>query len=333
MAERKKSISTYGEQNSSSPWDYHTLPDADNDYYNEDDILAFASTLSAPETSPSEEDLLNSQKRNVEFITALNDWAPVRQTVKGRQYGIYDNKRAKRRKRPRRGTDETREGWTYSLVKWPMLFFVLGWLALLGALYGITRFYIVAYERYITWRGKRDRLRKSLRKQPNYAGWTAAAQELDTYLDNDKWKIDDEYAYYDDRTIRRAMEQMKKARRQAEQEEHGESSGMGGRKPVERLVELAKSCVKNNFAGSENTRLYSETYFGTKHLVQEYVDEVAKSLQFLFSSGQLTTEEKRDLSRQLSTNFGRTALCLSGGASFAWVRRSAPGQMTCETTH
>ena len=303
---------------SNSAWDYHTLPDWDDDFYNEDDILAFASALSAPETSLSEDDLLNSKKPNVEFITALNDWAPVRRSVKGRQSSVYNNRKTKRRKKPRRGKDETREGLTYTLVKWPMLFFVLGWLALLGVLYGFTRFYIVAYERYITWRGKRDRLRKSLRQQTNYEGWTDAAKELDTYLDNDEWKTNDEYAYYDDRTIRRAMEQMRQARHEAELEESGKKSSFGGRRPIDYLVELAKSCVKNNFAGSENPRLYSETYYGTKELVQDYVDEMSTGLRFIFSSSQLTQAEKHDLAKHLSTNFGQTALCLSGGASFAW---------------
>ena len=264
MAEPEKS--TDGPSVASSrAWDYHTLPDWDNDFYNEDDILAFASALSAPETSPSEEDLLSSKKPNIEFITALNDWAPVRQSVKARQNRIYGNRKAKRRKKPRRGTDETREGWTYSLVKWPLLFFVLGWLAFLSTCYGLTRFYIVTYERYVTWRGKRDRLRKSLRQQTNYEGWMEAAKDLDTYLGNDDWKDDDEYAYYDDRTIRRAMEQMRSARHKAEREEDGKSNGMGGQRPVEQLVELAKSCVKDNFAGTENPRLYSETYYGYVH--------------------------------------------------------------------
>ena len=298
-------------------WDYRSLPDWDDDFYNEDDILAFASALSAPDTSPSEEDLLKP-KTNVEFITALNDWAPVRQTIKGRGQIIYGQSKNKRRRKPRRGRDETREGWSYTLSKWPLLCFVLGWLAVESALYGLTRFYIVVYERYITWRGKRDRLRKSLRKQTTYDGWREAAQELDSFLGNDEWKVDDEYAYYDDRTIRRVMEQMKRARRSAEQEEHGHRSAFGGQRSIDHLAELAKACVKNNFAGIENARLYSETYYGTKNLVQEYIDVVSTCLKFLFSSNQLTTEDKRELSRQLSTNFGRTALCLSGGASFAW---------------
>ncbi|KAK5171708.1 uncharacterized protein LTR77_003344 [Saxophila tyrrhenica] len=303
---------------SDAGFDYHSLPDWDNDFYNEGDILAFASALSAPEsTSPSEEDLLNPKRANVEFITALNDWKPVHRSVKDAQEQGHGKKKGKRRKKPRRGKDETREGLTYSITKWPLLILAMGWLLFLTILYLITRFYIFAYERYVTWRGKRNRLRKSLRQQTDYEGWKAAAQELDHYLGSDKWKVDDEYAYYDDRTIRRVMEQMRKARRKAEKEEE-EPDGEGGKRPVERMVELARSSIKNNFSGFENPRLYSQTYYGTKDLVQQFIDEMSTSLRFLFATNQLTTEEKRELARHLSTNYGRTALCLSGGAGFAW---------------
>ncbi|KAK3698561.1 hypothetical protein LTR37_016888 [Vermiconidia calcicola] len=310
---------------SPSGWDYHTLPDWDNDFYNEDDILAFASALSAPETStsPSEEDLLNPKKQNVEFITALNDWRPVHQSVRGFQRPTHASKKKKaRKKQSKRGKDETREGWSYGLFKYPLLILAMGWLLFLSVLYMFTRFYIFAYERYITWRGKRDRLRKSLRQQMTYDGWKDAAEELDSYLGSDKWRHEDEYAYYDDRTIRDVVRKMKSARRQAEQDEEGKRDGernrADGQRSVERLAELARSSIKNNFSGYENSRLYSQTYFGTKDLVQEFVDEASASLKFLFSTEQLTAEEKQDLVKHLSTNFGRTALCLSGGAGFAW---------------
>jgi len=45
---------------------------------------------------------------------------------------------------------------------------------------------------------------------------------------------------------------------------------------------------------------------------------VSTTLRFLLSSQQLTLEDKRSLSKHLSTNFGQTALCLSGGATFAY---------------
>ena len=76
--------------------------------------------------------------------------------------------------------------------------------------------------------------------------------------------------------------------------------------------------VKNNFLGVENPRLYSETYYGTKHLAQDFIDELEKSLAYLLHSSHLTRSEKFNLAKHLHTNLGRTALCLSGGASFAW---------------
>jgi len=46
--------------------------------------------------------------------------------------------------------------------------------------------------------------------------------------------------------------------------------------------------LKSNFAGTESFRLYSESYYGTKELVQEFIDEgtslFSPSSQFLMSS-------------------------------------------------
>lgn len=91
------------------------------------DITAFANALHAPDTT--EED----------FITALNDWKPVKQKI-----------RRKKRKQPRRGKDETREGvcallssrrpranyeaagFVYTLLKWPLLVASMGWILILS---------------------------------------------------------------------------------------------------------------------------------------------------------------------------------------------------------
>src|SRR5690348_2196209 len=45
---------------------------------------------------------------------------------------------------------------------------------------------------------------------------------------------------------------------------------------------------------------------------------VEKSLKFLTTTTQLEMEEKRILFKHVYANFGRTALCLSGGAAFAY---------------
>ncbi|KAJ9630763.1 hypothetical protein H2203_001287 [Taxawa tesnikishii (nom. ined.)] len=297
-----------------SAWDPKTLPDWNDDFIADEDIEEFVKALSAPENSPSEEDLSNP-KQPTEFITALNDWRPIHQKVKGRQ---KKGEGKKKRPPPRRGKDETREGWTYNVLKWPLLLVVMGWIIALAVSYLATRLYIYLYEQFVTWRGKREQLRRAIRTKTNYQEWVKAAKDLDTYLGNDKWKAEDEYAYYDSKTIRRVRDQMRELRAKAEAEEKGQRNGVGGQRAIDDLRALAEACVKNNFAGSENPRLYSETYFGTKTLVQEYVDEVSASLQLLLNSNQFTLEDKRTLSKHLSTNFGRTALCLSGGATFAY---------------
>ncbi|KAI4746899.1 FabD/lysophospholipase-like protein [Aureobasidium sp. EXF-12298] len=301
-----------------SAWDPSTIPDFNNDFIPEDDVQEFAKALAAPDfTSPSEDDLLNPSSQPPQFFTALNDWAPVRQKVKGQK----QQKEMKKKRPPRRGKDETREGWTYNLLKWPLLFVVLGWITALGISYMFTRLYIYLYEHFVTWRGKREQLRASLRHKSNYEDWIKAAKELDGYLGSDKWKTADEYAYYDSKTIRRVKQRLQslKAKVKEEANSNPSMSPMSpGTRAVDELRGLVEACVKNNFAGFENPRLYSETYFGTKNLVQDFIDEASECIKLLLDSDQLGLEDKRAMVKHLSTNFGRTALCLSGGATFAY---------------
>ena len=311
MADVKKE--TDGPAPYSAPaFDHTLLPEFDNNFVIEDDFTQFAKALAAPENSPSAEDLTAQAPKSRTFITALNDWRPIHQRVR----------RRRKQKRPaRRGKDETREGFVYTLLKWPLLIVVFGWLLFLSISYLLTRLYIYLYEHWVTWRGRRERLRKNLQSTNTYEEWVRAAKELDKYLGNDTWKKVDEYAYYDSKTIRRVTEQLAKLRSRVESDEPGNNNGKASREPqkaVEELRGLLEACVKNNFVGFENPRLYSETYYGTKDLVQSFVDEVESSLKLLLRTKQIDQESKRTMFKHLSSNFGRTALCLSGGATFAY---------------
>ena len=292
-------------------YDFTQLPDYDCDFTDDKGMEEFAKALSAPENWPSQDNLLSPAytPRPSMFITALNDWRPVRQKVRKR------NKR-----KPRRGKDETREGFVYGLLKWPLLLFVLGWILALSLSYALIRVYVTAYEQLVSWRGKKQRLRSALQSQTSYEEWIKAAKELDDHLGNDKWKSNDEYAYYDSKTVRRVIEHMQTYRTQAEEEENRPSVAnmLSEKPPIEELRALVEACVKNNFVGFENPRLYSESYYGTKDLVQSFVDEVEASLSFLNRTKQLDMEAKRALFKHIHNNFGRSALCLSGGATFAY---------------
>jgi predicted acylesterase/phospholipase RssA len=293
-------------------FDLTLLPDFNNDFINEDDFVQFEKALSAPENSPSTDDLSTHYTEPRTFITALNDWRPIHQRVR---------RKGKAKKVLLRGKDETREGFVYVLLKWPLLNLVFGWLLFLSIAYGLTRFYIYVYEHFVAWRGQRQRLRKRLQNASSYEEWTNAAKELDSYLGNDAWKRSDEYAYYDCKTIRRVHDQMVKLREKAESVEVDWPKGkkvLADQETVEELRNLVEACLKNNFVGFENPRLYSETYYGTKNLVQSFVDELEASVSFLLRTPQLDDDAKRALFKHVSTNFGRTALCLSGGATFAY---------------
>lgn len=246
---------------------------------------AAAADVSAPSAGPNANgNGLGAKKSKSLFISAQNDWAPVHQKITRSGGG---GKSSKRRKRPRavqpgrRTKDETREGYLYGLLKYPFLVFVGCWLLGLSVAYVLTRYYIWFYEYFISWRGRREQLRRNMRATGNYRDWRAAARELDEFLGNSAWKETNEFAYYDWKTVRRVWDSMKKSREKAEtvekRLEEGESVEMEerqeGEKAVEALRALLTACVKNNFVGVENPRLYSQTYYGTKNLVQNHVDE------------------------------------------------------------
>lgn len=299
---------------SATGYDESRLPDFMTEFVSEEDIAAFAKALAAPWPSPSTDDLLNQSTpvqeaktstdiaRSAEsqqplFITAQHDWAPVHERIKPsrRRKDKLKQKQKRKRKVPRRSKDETREGYLYTILKWPLLGIVCAWVAGLGVSYLLTRLYIFLYEHFIAWRGKRAKLRKQLEATTNYTDWVVAATELDRWAGSEEWKKQPEYAYYDHSTVQRVLDQMKRTRRQAEAEESRNGTGATeeGRnekettdratvRPIEELKGLIEACVKSNFAGVENPRLYSQTYYGTKDLVQDFTDESKNASPFPF---------------------------------------------------
>jgi predicted acylesterase/phospholipase RssA len=275
-------------------YDPHDLPDYETDFISRSDLESFAEALAAPTTEP---------------VTALNDWGPVRQRVKRARV---------KRKTTRRSKDETREGFVYTLLYYPLLFGVCGWIVFLFIVYNLTRFYIYAYEHLFSWKGQRETLRRQLQQARSYEEWQVAAHRLDEYLGNEEWKKSDPYSYYNHQTVKKVTLQLADLHRKAVAETQNAMNDVDGPSALGELKALLESCVKNNFVGVENPRLYSETYIGTKELIQTFIDQVAQSLQFVLDCESITDKEKVSFFRHLELNYGRTALCLSGGATFAY---------------
>ncbi|EPQ31691.1 uncharacterized protein PFL1_01024 [Pseudozyma flocculosa PF-1] len=231
-----------------------------------------------------------SNPRKVGRIAAASDFAPIREKV--------------HRKKKRRSVDSgTREGFVYHTLRWPLLIGIFLTIFLEFAAYVIIRQIVNVIEYAIAWRGKKGELRKRMRKSTTLGEWKEAALELDEFMGFEAWKTDDASGFYDWILVKKVKASLKAFREKED---------------TENLLGVLDLCLRNNFAGTENFRLYSETFFGTKYLVESYLSELELALRYVESTDKITPEVKRQFYRTVSRNLGRSALCLSGGASFGY---------------
>ncbi|KAF9391950.1 hypothetical protein CPB97_004819 [Podila verticillata] len=266
----------------SSPQHYpeDRIPELNQVYVNEDHMLAFRQAL---------EDAAASET-SAELISAVTDFIPVQQAPTKRS--------TKHNRSPKRYN-----GYSYTLLRIPLMVLIFSIMAVEMWIYVCVRQIVNVWEYFITWRGRRNRLRKDLRNASTYGEWKAAAQKLDTFLKKDEWKNDPDFGYYDYHLLSRVNRNLRLAR---------ESDR------VEELKDHLQGVVKSNFGGVENARLYSQTYHGTKKPIEDYVQEVTQSMEAVILSTNLNDEEKRSFFKSIYKNYGRTALCLSGGAGFGY---------------
>lgn len=232
------------------------------------------------------EALNDSSDIHVEKIVSQNDWTPIRKRIEKDE-----------------GKDEFFQSWSYKILRFPILVPILLWISVLMISYVFLRVYIALYEYFYTWRGKRRKLRENLRKSKSYNEWIDNALKLDNFLKLDDWKFRKSFYYYDYKTLDVTVNNLRKFRLNNKPEE---------------LAILLQNSIKANFAGTENPIMYSRSYYGTKQLIEEYNEEVVKSLNYLIDEDSIDIHIKKNLLKAMNKNFGKTALCLSGGACFAY---------------
>ncbi|CAG8746678.1 597_t:CDS:2, partial [Acaulospora morrowiae] len=219
---------------------------------------------------------------STEHIAAATDFMPIRQKIK-----------KKRQKVP-----SGFEGISYHIVRFPMMLIIFIIIAFELLLYFLVR-------QIVNLRGERYLLREKLRRTTTYEEWVVAANELDEHFNYNEWKNEIPFGYYDFNLLQKVNRDLKNLMK-------------GPNENALLLKNAVQNCVKNNFAGVENVRLYSQTYYGTKKLVENYYNEVTDALDFLRTTNSLSLEDKKKIFRNMHKNYGRTALCLSGGACFGY---------------
>ena len=235
------------------------------------------------------------QVPRIRSVSAVSDFAPICEMVDVGNDPKDDKETKEDRSVP--------EGWTYGALRFPLLFFVLWLISLDFCLYILVRQAVNVIEKVSAWHGMSGKLRRRLQTAYTYRDWKRAALDFDAYRNYDEWKSHDASPFYDWRLVQRVVRAMRLAREQDQ---------------AQALMGILTLCVKQGFAGIENLELYSQSFYGTKQLIERYYYEVEESLAYLESTPNVSVPVKSAFYRAVFLNFGRSALCLSGGAAFAY---------------
>jgi hypothetical protein len=224
----------------------------------------------------AEEDVIAQEQRRLDSIKKLKKKTPT---------GAY-----------------VRSSILFKLVRWPLLIIVLGIICWDLCCYFLIRQW-VSWTEFMFIFGKKKTLLKKLQQSNSYSEWKTAALQLDAFLGLNTWKSEPFSPFYDAHLLQKIVLRLKRYRLKF--------------KSVKDVCKILKhSSCKNNVGGVNTERLYSFTYFGSKKLIDEYVEESVQSLDFVAQHSQL--REKQSFFKHLSKNYGRSALCLSGGAGLAY---------------
>lgn len=153
------------------------------------------------------------------------------------------------------------------------------------------------------------KIEQKMRKAESFAEWKELALEHDARSGLEKWKSKEVSRSYDYANIRHRLDLLR---------------GFRQSKDDTGLLFALNEGIHGNQGGMGKTSLYENAKFGTKQLIEEYVDEIVDALDHIFNlpeSDEITHEDKMDFFERASLCFGRSALMLSGAGSLGHFHR------------
>jgi NTE family protein len=138
-----------------------------------------------------------------------------------------------------------------------------------------------------------------------YQEWKQAALQHDKVSGAARWRQIDQSRRYDFVSIRSRLDHLRNLRK------HKDDRG---------LLFTLNEGIHGNMGGMGRSELYGKSRFGTKHLIEEYVREIAAALEHLANPevDSISFEEKLDFFQRASHCFGRSALMLSGSGTLLY---------------
>ncbi|EPS42157.1 hypothetical protein H072_3978 [Dactylellina haptotyla CBS 200.50] len=149
-------------------------------------------------------------------------------------------------------------------------------------------------------------LQARLKNAKTHAEWIEAATLLDELDGNNRWKSEPLSSEYDANQVKARLDQLEEARISGD---------------IGRILFLIRTTLTRHLGGMGTVELYRHSYTGTKYLIESYIETALATLDALIKpppSADPQLSPKKILESLVATrqSFGRTALLLSGGATF-----------------
>ncbi|KAI0144524.1 acyl transferase/acyl hydrolase/lysophospholipase [Xylariaceae sp. FL1272] len=154
-------------------------------------------------------------------------------------------------------------------------------------------------------------LRARMLHAESFAQWDAAAHELDVLEGNEEWKVAISIGDYNPDLLEVRLRELDEARLNGD---------------MRAMMHIIRTALSRDLGGMGNIDLYRHSYCGTKKLIEQYVDSTLRTITTLVDRsaqldpcgrpGDLAPRDLLDSMLYARQSFGRSALLLSGGATF-----------------
>ena len=150
-----------------------------------------------------------------------------------------------------------------------------------------------------------NKLEAAMDAATSYEEWKLAAIEHDEESGAAHWKQLDQSTRYDFVSIRARLDHLRNLR--ARHDDKG-------------LLFALNEGIHGNMGGMGAAPLYGKAKFGTKQLIEDYVEEIALALEHLASPevDSISFTDKLDFFHRASHCFGRSALMMSGSGTLLY---------------
>ncbi|CCD25358.1 triacylglycerol lipase NDAI_0F00390 [Naumovozyma dairenensis CBS 421] len=135
----------------------------------------------------------------------------------------------------------------------------------------------------------------------SYYQWHDICTELDNLTNKKNWKLTKESSLYDYDLIVSLTCELRNLRLSND---------------YTHLLYLIRTTWVRNLGGIGNVNLYRHSHVGTKHIIDEYLKESNLAIEALLTQSDLDDSYLLGIFQQCRRNIGRSALVLSGGATF-----------------